>query len=77
MTDHGPKYYIEEGLLPDMVCGATHVDTRFQKILRPRYFTAKIRNGVLHVLRLWGPQVLQDGGLGQLELDFRWKFDAV
>ncbi|WP_068214147.1 hypothetical protein [Mycobacterium alsense] len=76
MTDHGLRYYIEEGLLPDMVCGATHVQTKFQKKFRPRYFTAKIRGGVLEELRLWGPQVLKDGSLGQRELDYRWKFNA-
>lgn len=76
MTDHGPKYYIEEGLFPDMICGATHVETEFQKKFRPQYFTAKVRNGVLQELRLWGPQVLQDGSLGQRDLDYRWKFNA-
>ena len=51
MTDHGPKYYIQEGY-SHMVCGATHVEMEFQHKFRPRYFTAKLRNGALQELRL-------------------------
>jgi exodeoxyribonuclease-3 len=45
---------------------------RVQKF-RPIYFTADWTDGALVQARLWGPRVLQDGSLGERDLDYRWK----
>jgi exodeoxyribonuclease-3 len=56
--------------LPDMTCGNNGVP--FQQVFRPTYFTAEWTNGALSEVRIWGPRVLKDGGLGSRLLDHCW-----
>jgi hypothetical protein len=41
---------------------------------RPQYFTLEITDGRLTELRLWGPQIKQDGSLGIRHLDYLWQW---
>jgi hypothetical protein len=56
--------------LPDMTCGNNGMP--FQQMFRPTYFTAEWTNGALSEVRIWGPRVLKDGGLGSRLLDHCW-----
>ena len=56
--------------LPDMTCGNNGVP--FQQMFRPTHFTAEWTNGALSEVRIWGPRVLKDGGLGSRLLDHCW-----
>ena len=56
--------------LPDMTCGNNGVP--FQQMFRPTHFTAEWTNGALSEVRIWGPRVLKDGGLGSRILDHCW-----
>lgn len=68
---HVARFQIEQGNLADMLCGFN--GQGFVKTFRPTSFTAEWKNGVLTEVRIWRPQVLRDGSLGQRELDHRWK----
>ena len=56
------------GVCTDRVTGAKHVQQ-----FRRTYFTAEWTDSVLVEVRVWGPRVLQDGSLGERELDYRSK----
>lgn len=76
MTDkHHQRFELSEAL-PDMKCGTT--TDQLKGIIRvrffsPTHFTADWAGGVLVQVRLWGPQILDDGSLGERKLDYRWK----
>ena len=44
----------------------------FQQMFRPTHFTAGWTNGALSEVRIRGPRVLKDGGLGSRLLDHCW-----
>jgi hypothetical protein len=74
---HQQRFPVEPGSLREsMRCGA--VTDQINGIVRakdfqPTYFTADWTDGVLVQVRLWGPQILSDGTLGERDLDYRWK----
>ena len=74
---HHQRFDIESGSLPrEMRCGASTDNTngiRRVQDFQPTYFTADWADGVLVQVRLWGPRILDDGSLGDRELDYRWK----
>jgi hypothetical protein len=67
--DHHHRFELDTPL-PDMTCGNNGVP--FQQVFRPTYFTAEWTNGSLSEVRIWGPRVLKDGGLGSRLLDHCW-----
>lgn len=72
---HQARFEIKPGGLPDMLCGNWNDVAKGVKraqTLRPTYFTAQWSDGALKEARVWGPRVLNDGSLGQRELDYCW-----
>ena len=74
---HHQRFPVEpDSLRESMRCGT--VTDQINGIVRakdfqPTYFTADWTDGVLAQVRLWGPQILNDGTLGERDLDYRWK----
>lgn len=59
-----------------MRCGAVTDEAKgIQRVrdFRPTYFTADWTDGVLVQVRVWGPQLLDDGSEGERDLDYRWR----
>lgn len=69
--NHFMRFQLEPSDLDDMTCGVNGV--KQVRKFRPSYFTAEWRDGALAEVRVWGPQVLKDGSLGNRELDHVWK----
>jgi exonuclease III len=65
------RFDLAPGELPDMTCGINGQPA--VQDFRPSYVTARRSGGVFVEVRIWGPRVLQDGSLGQRELDHVWK----
>jgi hypothetical protein len=67
---HRQRFPIEPGTLDEMTCG--HNGQNFVRRFRPTHVTALWSDGVLVEARIWGPQVLDDGSLGERLIDHRW-----
>lgn len=70
------RFELERDSLRVMKCGACDDEAkgiRRVQEFRPDYFTADWSDGVLVQVRVWGPRVLDDGSLGDRDLDYRWK----
>ncbi|MFL0176911.1 hypothetical protein [Mycobacterium sp. SMC-13] len=62
---------LADGQLPDMACGVNGVAQ--QKWFRPTHIDVEFDpHGVVET-RIYGPQVKQNGSLGERELDHRWR----
>ena len=73
---HHKRFELERDTLRVMKCGACDDEAKGIKRVhefRPDHFTADWTDGVLVQVRVWGPQVLDDGSLGERDLDYRWK----
>lgn len=73
---HHQRFPLKYGELRDMRCGAVTDEAKgIQRVrdFRPTYFTADWTDGVLVQVRVWGPQLLDDGAEGERDLDYRWK----
>lgn len=47
--------------------------TMFEQVFRASYVTAQRPGGVFTEVRIWGPRVLKNGGLGNRSLDHVWE----
>ena len=78
---HHQRFDVEPGSLGRTArCGAsTDAIKGIQRAqdFQPTYFTADWTDGVLVQVRLWGPRILDDGSLGDRDLDYRWKKTAA
>ena len=74
---HRQRFEVEPGSMPrELRCGTNsdHIKgIRRVQDFQPTYFTGDWTDGVLVQVMLWGPRVLDDGSLGERELDYRWK----
>lgn len=62
---------LADGQLPDMACGVNGVAQ--QSWLRPSHIDVEFdAKGVVET-RIYGPQIRQDGSVGERELDHRWR----
>lgn len=58
-----------------MTCGVN--GDPWARYFRPTYVTTRWATGMLTEVRVWGPQVLKNGGLGTRKLDHVWKARAA
>lgn len=59
-----------------MKCGACTDEAKgIQRVrdFRPTHFTADWTDGVLVQVRVWGPQLRDDGSEVERDLDYRWR----
>ncbi|WP_197373246.1 hypothetical protein [Mycolicibacterium baixiangningiae] len=73
---HHKRFPLKYGEVRDMRCGACTDEAKdIQRVrdFRPTYFTADWTDGVLVQVRVWGPQLLDDGSEGRRDLDYRWR----
>jgi hypothetical protein len=68
---HNQRFPIEPGTLGVMTCGVNG-ENRVQQF-RPTHVTAVWSDGVLVDARVWGPQILDDGSVGERLIDHRWR----
>jgi hypothetical protein len=78
---HNQRFEVEPGSMPrEWRCGTNSDEikgVRRVQDFQPTYFTADWVDGVLVQVMLWGPRILDDGSLGERELDYRWKKTAA
>jgi hypothetical protein len=68
---HEQRFPIEPGALGVMTCGVNG-EKQVQQF-RPTHITAVWSDGVLVDARVWGPQILDDGAVGERLIDHRWR----
>ena len=75
MTSRRARFELSPGTLPVMTCGLN--GQGFTRQFRPTYVTAEWAGDVLKQVQVWGPRLLEDGSLGERDLDHRWTKPAV